>query len=148
IAMGLLALTRCEGGLLRVRPEPVLIGTMIDQIWQPLANQALAKKLCVTRHVPEDASWLTDPVALRTILTNLMSNAIEYSPAAGAIRMRAEANDGYGCLLISNTSDHLGVEDLPHLFERFWRKDPSRSSSVHSGLGLAVAKAYAESLGL
>ena len=77
-----------------------------------------------------------------------MSNAIEYSPAAGAIRMRAEANDGYGCLLISNTSDHLGVEDLPHLFERFWRKDPSRSSSVHSGLGLAVAKAYAESLGL
>src|SRR5207249_7832115 len=68
IATGLLALTRCEGGLLQVRPEPVPIGPLLDEVWQPLANQALTRKLTVTRHVPGDASWLTDPVALRAIL--------------------------------------------------------------------------------
>jgi len=43
---------------------------------------------------------------------------------------------------------YLTPEDLPHLFERFWRKDPARSSQLNSGLGLALAKAYAQSLGM
>ena len=42
----------------------------------------------------------------------------------------------------------MAPEDVPHLFDRFWRKDPARSSQLHSGLGLAVAKAYAQSLGM
>ncbi len=49
---------------------------------------------------------------------------------------------------ISNTTDNLTPADLPYLFERFWQKDSARSSSDHFGLGLALARAYAESLGL
>jgi two-component system sensor histidine kinase QseC len=69
---------------------------------------------------------------------------VQYCTHGGSIRLRVER----GQLSISNTTDDLNPDDLPHLFERFWRKDPARSSSVHSGLGLALAKAYAAALGL
>ena len=49
---------------------------------------------------------------------------------------------------MANTADGLGPEDLPHLFERFWRKEASRSSSEHAGLGLALAQVLAELLGM
>ena len=148
IATGLLALARCEGGLLPVRPEAVPFDSMVEELWQPLADPARAKKLSVTLDVPVGASWHTDPVALRVIVGNLLGNAVEYTPVAGEVRVRFEENNGSGHLLISNTTDHLRSEDLPHLFDRFSRKDPSRTSSAHCGLGLALAKAYAESLGL
>lgn len=148
IATGLLALARCEGGLLSVRPEPVCLGPLIREIWKPLAPQAAAKHLSVTLSTPDGTSWVTDPVALRAILVNLLSNAVEYSPDSGAVSVRVESNHGGGQVLVSNTTSHLGADDLPHLFERLWRKDAARSSSVHSGLGLALAKAYADSLGL
>ena len=148
IATGLLALARCEGGLLPVRPEAVPLDSLVDEIWQPLADQARVKKLSVRRGVPDGASWHTDPIALRVIVSNLLTNAVEYTPSAGEVRLRFEGSTGSERLLISNTTDHLRSEDLPYLFDRFWRKDASRTSSVHCGLGLALAKAYAESLGL
>lgn len=149
IATRLLALARCEGGLLPVNTAPVPLGPLIQELWKPLAEQAAAKNLAVDLGALDGACWNTDPVALRTILTNLLSNAVEHSPAAGAVLVRfAETKARGGRLVISNTTDDLEPGDLPHLFERFWRKDGARSSSIHCGLGLALSKAYAGALGL
>ena len=131
-----------------VRPEAVPFDSMVDDLWQPLADRARAKQLSVALGVPDGASWHTDPVVLRVIVGNLLANAVEYTPVAGEVRLRFEGSKGSARLSISNTTDHLRSEDLPHLFDRFWRKDPSRTSSTHCGLGLALAKGYAESLGL
>ena len=148
IATGLLALARCESGLLPVRPEGVSLESLVDELWRPLADQARAKKLSVTFAVPRDASWHTDPVAIRVIVGNLLANAVEYTPTAGMVHLGVAENSGSRQLSISNTTDHVRTEDLPHLFDRFWRKDVSRTSSTHCGLGLALAKAYADALGL
>ncbi|MGD0017208.1 MAG: ATP-binding protein, partial [Verrucomicrobiia bacterium] len=51
-------------------------------------------------------------------------------------------------LSVANTVNNLGPDDLPHLFERFWRKDASRTSPEHAGLGLSLAKAFAGLLGM
>ncbi len=51
-------------------------------------------------------------------------------------------------LTVANSTENLAPGDLPHLFERFWRKDSARSSSEHSGIGLSVAQAFANALGL
>ena len=51
-------------------------------------------------------------------------------------------------MTVSNTVDDLKAEDLPHLFERLWRKDKSRTGTEHNGLGLAVSRAFATVLGL
>ncbi len=148
IATGLLSLARCEGGLLPLRLEAVRFDAMVEELWQPLADQARAKKLSVTLDVPDGASWHTDPLAARVIVGNLLANAVEYTPAAGEVCVRLQGDNGSKRLSVSNTTDHLRSEDVPHLFDRFWRKDLSRTSSTHCGLGLALAKAYAESLGL
>ena len=148
VAIGLLALARCEGGLLPVQPTSVPLASLIEDILQPCAAEARAKRLSISVDVPAAVRWFTDRSALRSILTNLLANAISHSPAGAAIHLRIERHGDRDQLLLTNGTDNLTAADLPHLFERFWRKDPARASSAHSGLGLALTKAYAESLGL
>ena len=148
IVTGLLALARCEGGLLSVRGEIVAIDAMVQELWQPVSELAREKKLSVTFDVPREATWYTDPVALRVIVGNVLANAVQYAIFEGDVRVVFESNQESRGLLVSNTTPHLQPQDLPHLFERFWRKDPSRSSADHAGLGLALAMAYATTLGM
>lgn len=147
IATKLLALVRCEGNLSTPHPVRVSIAALFAEIFQPLASKAHASRLKITCDLPHDTYWLADPHILRSIITNLVSNAVEHSPAGGSIHVRAEANDAEERLLISNTTDNLTAEDLPHLFGRFWRKDASRTDHIHCGLGLELAYSYAEALG-
>jgi two-component system sensor histidine kinase QseC len=148
IATGLLALARCEGGLLPVHLEPVMLSPLIKEILQPLSDQIRAKLITVSVAVPDDTCWLADPTLLRAIFTNLLSNAVQYCPASGSVRLTVERNGERGQLSVSNMTSDLDADDLPHLFERFWRKDPARSSPEHCGLGLALNKAYAEALAM
>jgi two-component system sensor histidine kinase QseC len=146
IATGLLALARCEGGLLPVHLEPVFLQPLVKELSQSISDQTRAKQITLSVVVPDDACWLADPTLLRAIFTNLFSNAAQYCPAGGSVRLTVERSGERGQLLVSNTTDDLSADDLPHLFERFWRKDPSRSSPEHCGFGLALTKAYAEAL--
>jgi signal transduction histidine kinase len=144
IVAGLLALARCEAGQLPIHSQPVSLAPLLREIWQPLSDKADARQVVFSAGVPEDACWLTDAVLLRAILANLLSNAVQYCPNSGSIHVSVEQ----GRLSISNTTDDLKLDDLPHLFERFWRKDPARSSNLHSGLGLPLARVYTAALGM
>lgn len=148
IATGLMALARCEGSLLTLHPEPVQLAALVEEVYQPLEAKARAKQLSVELNLPRDLSWCTDRATLRSIVNNLLSNAVDHSRPASAIKAHLEKNGAGGCLLVSNANDALGADDLAHLFERFWQKDPARSSPEHCGLGLALARAHAESLGM
>ena len=148
VVTGLLALARCEGGLLSVRGETVAIDAMVRELWQSVSELARDKKLSVTFDLPSEATWHTDPVALRVIVGNVFANAVQYAPAEGDIRVVFEDTQDTRVLSVSNTTAHLQPHDLSHLFERFWRKDPSRASTGHTGLGLALAVAYAKALGM
>lgn len=148
VTTGLLALARCEAGLLRKDFEPVSLWPLCKGIVAGVSGLVQAKQISLSIEVPKDSCWLSDAAALRVILTNLVTNAVEYTPRQGAVCIRAETVDELGRLRLSNTATHLVPEDLPHVFERFWRKDAGRPSTFHSGLGLPLAKALAESIGL
>ena len=148
ISTGLMALARCEGNLLTVRRERVAVHALIRDVLRPLRIKAQEKQLEVAVDLPERACWFTDRIALRSIISNLVTNAIDYSPPRNLIRVCFGKNGDVQELAISNRNLHVTSEDVPFLFDRFWRKDPARSSQLHSGLGLAVAKAYAQSLGM
>jgi signal transduction histidine kinase len=94
------------------------------------------------------ARWPEDRGKLSLILSNLFSNAIAYSPAGSAVSCSATLKDGKWEVTIANPAPLLEPGDLPLLFERFWRKDPARADALHAGLGLPLAKAFAELLGL
>ena len=148
IVNGQLSLARYESGLQGTSRVPVRVAALLSDIWEPLADLASRKRLAVCWNISEDGSVETDPPLFRSILTNLLSNAVQYSPEGGSINVCIETDTVPWQIAISNTVKDLAPADVPHLFERFWRRDPARSSSTHSGLGLALTKAFAKSLEL
>lgn len=89
-----------------------------------------------------------DPDRIKQVLLNLVSNAERYTPAGGQIRITAASTLGGLQVSVADSGPGIASEDLPYLFERFWRADKSRSrQSGGSGLGLAIAKRLIEAHG-
>ena len=85
----------------------------------------------------------TDARLLRVIISNLLANAVEYTPAGGSVTVQFSSRR----IQIANSAPELRQEHISHLFDRFWRAEQSRSTSSHSGLGLALARQAAHALG-
>ncbi len=82
------------------------------------------------------------------VLNNLVSNALRHTPPGGSIRIHAERNNGVVCLSVRDTGEGIKPEDLPNIFERFYRGEKSRSRATGgSGLGLAIARGIVEAHG-
>jgi two-component system sensor histidine kinase BaeS len=86
---------------------------------------------------------------LDQVLSNLMANALRYTSAGGAITLRAQPTDGGVCIVVHDTGKGIPPEDLPYIFDRFWRGDRSRSHAggAGSGLGLAIARQLVQAHG-
>lgn len=147
IVVRMLELLRSEHGQLVPNRQFVSLASVVENAWQPFDEKAATKQLKVNRDVPESAKIESDPVLLRSMLTNFIENAVEYTPRHGTIRIDAGIGGGRFTLRISNTVENLEPADLPRFFDRFWRKDSARSGGNHSGLGLSLARAFSQALG-
>ncbi|RMF90666.1 MAG: hypothetical protein D6736_06420 [Nitrospinota bacterium] len=148
IVDSLLTLARCESGTQQVNWQSIDIGELVDASWTTVSHLAREKMLTLRCMIPSTCQVTSDRDLLRTIFHNLLNNAVTYSPPQSEIHCLATADGDTVHLTIRNPTHDLTPEDLPHLFERFWRKDPARTASGHTGLGLAVVKALAEILHL
>jgi len=88
-----------------------------------------------------------DAGRLAQVVTNLLTNAIQYNHPGGEVRIHLEGQGGLAVLRISNTGKGIAVSDLPRVFERFYRADASRTGGGNAGLGLAICKAIIEAHG-
>jgi two-component system sensor histidine kinase QseC len=140
----LLEMARSEQNKLQIEVRSIRLDRLLEEIWHGLALKAKKKNLIVRFDVPADATIRTDGELFRSILANLLTNAVEYTPPGGVvdIHWRPDAQE----LNVSNTVSDLGADDVPHLFERLWRKDKSRTGGEHCGLGLSVSRSFAELL--
>src|SRR5262249_9833052 len=118
----LLVLARGEAGQLAIHSEPVALAEFLNRIWSPLAAQAARKQTRFPLDVLPQLNLHPDPTLLGHVVGNLLGNAVEYSKAGGQVQVHAAAHDGHVDLAVTNTTDELTVEDLPHILERFWRK--------------------------
>ena len=83
-----------------------------------------------------------DPERLRQVLNNLLTNALQHTPAGGHIKVIAEQREDNFCIGVQDTGSGISEDDLPRVFDRFYRSDPARSrDSGGSGLGLAIVEA-------
>lgn len=144
----LLTLTRCESGTQQIRRVTVNLLELVDTCWLTVKQTAQQKSLVFHCDVSSSYMVTTDRDVLIMVLSNLLSNAVTYSSSPGQIGCIARQDGTTIRLIISNPTDRLTHEDLPHLFERFWRKDPARSDASHAGLGLSVVEAFSNLLGL
>jgi heavy metal sensor kinase len=112
------------------------------ELVRPLATQRGIKIHCDLPAV----DGYGDAERLTQIITNLLANAVQYNKANGEIRISATLQGSMILLAVSDTGPGITSEDLPHVFERFYRADQSRSSG-QTGLGLAISKAIVEAHG-
>ena len=146
IVVTLLALARCEQGRQLVQPREVELGQALNEAWAPLEEPAHSKRMHLQLDLPEPQSVRTDPTLLASILSNLLSNAVAYTPEGGDILATAARVPGGVRLRLVNTQRGLEPEDLDPMFQPFWRKEQARSSGSHTGLGLALVAALARLL--
>lgn len=142
----LLALARGERGELAVRRERLNLAPLVEGICRSHQARAAVGQLTLTASVSANLSIESDPVLFSSVLTNLVDNAVAYSKAGTGIEIAASANENSFTLRVINTPENLLPADLPHLFERFWRKDAARTVDGHTGLGLALSRAFARGL--
>ena len=146
IVVRLLELLRSETGQVVPVLETVSLPSLLENVWKPVAARASDKKLSVLRNVPDDATIESDPILLRSIVTNLIENAVEYTPQGGTVLIDAGVGSESFTLRIGNTADQIESMDVSKMFDRFWRRDPARSGNTHSGLGLSLARSFAQAL--
>ncbi len=147
VVVNLLALARCDSGQHRVHTSRVELRDTVERSWRCAAAEATPGGARAALEVPAGLAIVTDPEKLELILANLFANAIAYGVAGEPITCAAGAADGRFHLSVSNRTAELAPQDLPHLFDRFWRKDQARSDGGHAGLGLSLVAALCELLG-
>jgi signal transduction histidine kinase len=141
----LLDLGRIEAGVGLAR-EPVQMTSIINEVVESLTPHALNKGLKLQVEAPSSLPRLSgDITLLRQALTNLVDNAIKYTPAGGQIRLRASTDDADFLFAVTDTGVGIAPADQAHLFEKFFRVRQRGSTQVKgSGLGLAIVKSIVE----
>ncbi len=142
----LLSLVRGEQQQLGAQLQTIDLAAMAEEVWRPLTARAGERQLKVTWELAP-AQAPADAALLRSILGNLFENAVDYTPAGGAVRIQIESTNTGAQLRLRNSTDNLAADDVAKMFDRFWRKEEARSGGKHFGLGLSLARMFAQAMG-
>jgi two-component system OmpR family sensor kinase/two-component system sensor histidine kinase BaeS len=145
-------LSLAEAGELPLRKERVDVTELLADVVTSFSSQAeaLGVDLRLETHGDPTALFITaDPGRLDQVLGNLVHNALRHTPQGGSITLRAEPIQEGVRLQVSDTGEGIPAEDLPFIFDRFWRGDRSRARAggASSGLGLAICKQLVQAHG-
>jgi two-component system sensor histidine kinase BaeS len=122
------------------------VADLVEQI--ATVYRAAAAGLVLTVEVTGRPYLDADPVRLRQAVGNLLANALRYTPTGGRVSLRAYADGDDVLIEVADTGPGIAPEHLPHVFDRFWRAEKSRSRHTGgSGLGLAIVRQLAEAHG-
>ena len=141
IVESLLAIARLDSGVDAIDPKPADVSLLCHWVAEQL--RALADEKEIELHVhTAPMNVLIDKARMKQVLVNLADNAIKYTPYAGTIELTSFVSGGMAVIEISDTGIGISPEDLPHVFDRFFRADKARSRvSGGAGLGLSIVKA-------
>jgi two-component system phosphate regulon sensor histidine kinase PhoR len=140
-------LSRIEAGKAELKLEPVDLNQLAEEVIAQLKPQAERQKLTVKKKLAADLpSVPADRARVRQVLVNLLHNAIKFTPAKGKITITTRALEGSVGVAIADTGIGIPEEDLPHVFERFYKGDKARAEEG-TGMGLAIAKHIVEAHG-
>jgi signal transduction histidine kinase len=137
-------LSLAETGQLPLHPTRFLLADLIADLTSSFSSQAASLGIDLKAPIANSNQQVNaDYDRLNQVLSNLISNALRHTPQGGKISILAEPaqNTQYAVrITVQDTGSGIPPENLPFIFDRFWRGDKSRSERTHSGLGLAIAK--------
>lgn len=142
-------LALAEAGQLRLEPRELELLDVVERVVRPLGVASQAASIVVD--VPPTLRVVADPDRLAQILRSLLTNALAHTPPSGVITVAAAPADGEERMVevrVTDTGPGIAAADLPHVFERFYRGDRSRSRATGgAGLGLAITRRLVEAHG-
>jgi two-component system, OmpR family, phosphate regulon sensor histidine kinase PhoR len=142
----LLALAQLESANSNLQISNIRVDDLFFNVARDWEKKLGEKNLHVVVDLAPDVRVVpADPTRLQEILYNLLDNAVKYSAPGAEIRLHAQRRDGQVALTVTDTGIGIGPEDLPRIFERFYRVDKARSSELGgTGLGLSIVKHIAQ----
>jgi two-component system, OmpR family, phosphate regulon sensor histidine kinase PhoR len=144
----LIDLSMIESGKAIIRMVPVSFAAIVKEALDVMATQIEQKKLEVDNQIPGDLRVLADPDQTRRVITNVIHNAVKFTPSRGQIRFTAVSGEQMATIGIKDTGPGIPPQDRGRVFERFYQVDAARSGQAGgSGLGLSIAKHIIEAQG-
>ena len=141
-------LALADAGQMQLNLQPVQVAKALRDAAANFSIAADAQQIHMHIEATEPLMTVADPDRLGQILRNLIANALRHTPSGGSINLSAQVAERFVRISVADTGEGIAAEDLPNIFERFYRGDKSRTrTSGGTGLGLAIAKAWVEAMG-
>ena len=147
IVSDLLTLARADAGEQPATRKTVYLDDLASDAVDSIRSLAAQHQVTVGIGSFEEAPITGDPVLVRRLLLILLDNAIKFTPVGGDVRLDVTVADGRRVVAITDTGVGIPPEDLPRVFERFFRSDTARQETDGAGLGLAIARWIADQHG-
>jgi two-component system OmpR family sensor kinase/two-component system sensor histidine kinase BaeS len=134
-------LSLAEARQLPLHPSRFLIADLMEDLTSSFSSQAATFGIDLTTKTSDSSiEIIADYDRLNQVLSNLISNALRHTPKGGTISLVTESSQDGIRIEVKDTGEGIPAEDLPFIFDRFWRGDKSRTARTNSGLGLAIAR--------
>ncbi len=141
IVASLLAISRLEAGEARVQPVRLDFAELARTTTDQMKLLAEEKRISLTSDGSEPVEIQADPSRLKQVVVNLLDNAIKYTPEGGNVSISVMRRDDHAVLEVADSGLGISADDLPHVFERFYRADKARSRQMGgTGLGLSIVR--------
>jgi signal transduction histidine kinase len=137
----LMDISEAETGVLQLKREPVALRELMAEVVELYEDVADTKNVTVTLEPGGEAAVSGARDRLRQVFANLLDNAIKYTPEGGSVHITVTSEQAWATVTVSDTGVGIGAQDLPRIWDRLYRADPSRSERG-LGLGLSLVKAY------
>ncbi len=146
ITSNLLDLSRLDAGLAALHREAHAVGEMIDSVASTFAGRAAGRNITLQVELPQEPITLVcDKAWLEIALSNLVDNALKFTPGGGRVGIGAQQTTDGVELWVADNGPGISAEDLPHIFERFYRGKGAPAEG--SGLGLSIVRSVAQAHG-
>ncbi|WP_460073322.1 sensor histidine kinase [Streptomyces sp. YKOK-I1] len=141
-------LAQADAGRFRLHPEPLNPRELLGHVAAAHRGRADTAGVTLTTRIEDTPTLHADPARLRQTVGNLLSNAIRHTPKGGTVTLCCRPAGDEVVIEVADTGTGIAAEDLPRVFDRFWRADRSRSRRTGgSGLGLAIVRQLTEAHG-